>query len=84
MGVNLRRRDMNIDAICSQYGEDLETEEHLFFHCRRAQLIWQLAPVQWDGLNSVMGSIKEWWLKQGETGKLRKLEDRHEFTAFLL
>lgn len=46
VGDNLRKRGLKVDGMCKQCGEELETVEHLFFHCQKAQNIWKLAPGQ--------------------------------------
>lgn len=38
VGVNLRKKGMEIDEVCKQCGKELETVEHLFFHCPKARL----------------------------------------------
>lgn len=43
LGENLKARRINITAVCPFCGED-ETSLHLFFNCRFAREIWDLAP----------------------------------------
>lgn len=45
VGDSLKRRGIHIDETCKLYGEEKETVEHLFFKCRKAEMIWKLAPV---------------------------------------
>lgn len=70
--------------MCHQCGEEMETVEHMLFHCQRAQILWKLAPVQWDGLTPFTDSLKEWWRKQWEIGKNGDMEERQELTAYLM
>lgn len=45
VGANLMKKGVQIDGICKQCGEGMETGEHLFFQCANSRLIWRLAPV---------------------------------------
>ncbi|XP_027158241.1 uncharacterized protein LOC113759861 [Coffea eugenioides] len=49
------------DLICKRCGEDIETLEHLFFHCRLTKEVWRLSPLQWDGLEEYTGNFSRWW-----------------------
>lgn len=81
---NLQKRGMRVDGICRQCGEASETVEHLFFLCAKAQIIWKLAPVSWDGLESQTFSFKEWWRAHGKVGQREKLKERQEQTAYII
>lgn len=48
--VNLKKRGTQVDGVCRQCGEGMETMEHLFFHCAKAKMVWRLAPANWEGL----------------------------------
>lgn len=82
--VNLKKTGIKVEGVCRQCGEEMETVEHLFFHCQRARNIWKLAPVQWDGLQQFTWSLKLWWRKQGEAEKEGAMEDSQDFTAYLM
>ncbi|XP_071924889.1 uncharacterized protein [Coffea arabica] len=47
--------------MCKYGGEYIETIEHMLLLCKKAQLAWKLAPVQWDGLQQFSGNIWLWW-----------------------
>lgn len=47
----LAKRGVSIDQIYPWCGEGPEDLEHLFFKCVRAQLVWKIASVQWDGID---------------------------------
>ena len=49
------------DPRCTGCGEEEETVEHLFFHCKKAEHAWRIAPVQWDGIEDQRGCFKRWW-----------------------
>nr|XP_027081023.1 uncharacterized protein LOC113703745 [Coffea arabica] len=49
------------DMICKLCGEGSETVEHIFFHCTKAQMIWQMAPLQWDGIKEHTADFRRWW-----------------------
>ena len=38
------------DPICTGCGEEVETVEHILFHCKKAEEAWNISPVQWDGI----------------------------------
>lgn len=39
VGVNLKRRRVQVDDICKQCEEGLESVEHLFFKCAKSELV---------------------------------------------
>ncbi|XP_027184267.1 uncharacterized protein LOC113782585 [Coffea eugenioides] len=49
------------DLICKRCGENTETVEHIFFQCKQAQMIWRMAPLQWDGLKEHTPDFSRWW-----------------------
>ncbi|GER29795.1 RNA-directed DNA polymerase (reversetranscriptase)-related family protein [Striga asiatica] len=57
----LRKRGMFVDGICQSCGEEIETNEHLFFHCRRAKEVWNLAPIQWELPKDPNIKFRSWW-----------------------
>ncbi|CAA7014099.1 unnamed protein product [Microthlaspi erraticum] len=44
LGENLLSRGLECNAVCNRCGE-LETREHLLFHCYFAQQVWEMAPL---------------------------------------
>ena len=48
-------------TICQCCGEEAETIEHIFFFCPKAQVVWKLAPVRWEGLADLQGNMWRWW-----------------------
>lgn len=44
-GSAIKNRGIEVDVICKRCGMDQETQEHLFFHCEEAALVWKLAPI---------------------------------------
>ncbi|XP_071901071.1 uncharacterized protein [Coffea arabica] len=55
------RRTKQGSPFCSRCGDKVETVEHILFHCSQAQQVWKIAPVQWDGIQSLTGCFKQWW-----------------------
>ncbi|XP_027169409.1 uncharacterized protein LOC113769134 [Coffea eugenioides] len=55
------RRTGKGDIICKQCGETNETVEHIFFQCSKAKMKWNMAPLQWDGLNEYTSDFRKWW-----------------------
>lgn len=48
--TQLAKKGFHGDLTCPMCGEGDEQLEHLFFNCRRARIVWKLAPVSWEGL----------------------------------
>lgn len=65
VSVNLRKRGIEVEEICKQCGEGIETMKHVFFHCAKEKLIWKIALISWEGLDNYTYSFKEWWREQG-------------------
>ncbi|XP_027174688.1 uncharacterized protein LOC113774342 [Coffea eugenioides] len=57
----VHKRTGNGDIICKLCGENSETMEHRFFQCKQAQMIWRMAPLQWDGLTEHTADFRRWW-----------------------
>ena len=49
------------DPICRGYGEEIETVDHLLFQCKKAEQVWNISPVQWDGIADQRGSFRRLW-----------------------
>lgn len=49
------------DPVCKGCGDQVESVEHLLFHCNRAKEVWKLVPLQWDGAADLTGNFKNWW-----------------------
>lgn len=73
-----------MEGRCLQCGEQLKTIEHLFFNCPKAQVIWKLAPVSWEGLSQATDSFSGWWLAHGKARNREEILERQELTAFIL
>ncbi|GER32065.1 RNA-directed DNA polymerase (reversetranscriptase)-related family protein [Striga asiatica] len=60
---NKRARDRcwSLKIMGKVCGEAEETIEHTLFMRRRAQIVWQIAPVTWDKQKMAVSSFKEWW-----------------------
>ncbi|XP_027109391.2 uncharacterized protein [Coffea arabica] len=65
------RRTGKGELIYKQCGETNETVEHIFFQCNKAKLIWNMAPLQWDGLHEYTSDFRKWWSRLMEV-KVRK------------
>ncbi|XP_027066157.1 uncharacterized protein [Coffea arabica] len=57
----LYKRLGNGNKICHCCGEEIETIEHIFFFCPKAQVVWKLAPVRWEGLVALQSNLWRWW-----------------------
>ncbi|GER41013.1 retrotransposon protein [Striga asiatica] len=40
--------------------EEAETLDHALFHCQRAERIWRLSPVQWNGPTQFTSNFRQW------------------------
>ena len=49
------------NKICHCCGKETETIEHIFFFCPKAQVVWKLAPVRWEGLVALQSNLWRWW-----------------------
>ncbi|XP_027178118.1 uncharacterized protein LOC113777281 [Coffea eugenioides] len=49
------------EPICTGCGEGEETVEHLLFHCKNAEQVWNISPVQWEGVADQRGCFRRWW-----------------------
>nr|XP_027067776.1 uncharacterized protein LOC113693433 [Coffea arabica] len=49
------------EPICTGCGEGEETVEHLLFHCKNAEQVWNISPVQWEGAADQRGCFRRWW-----------------------
>lgn len=76
VGVNLKKRGMKVDDRCRICGEEAESIEHMFFHCRKSKIIWELSPVKWDGMQAGTGSFKQWWEEHNKAKAAEELQAR--------
>lgn len=83
-GNRLLQKGLQIDAICKCCGEGPETIEHLFFDCAKSQIIWKLAPTQWEGLQQYTQDFPLWWQHACNISKHESCQARLEATACLL
>ncbi|CAA0833761.1 Ribonuclease H-like superfamily protein, partial [Striga hermonthica] len=84
VSCNLALRKMDVDVICQPCGEAPETIEHIFFHCPRAQMLWNISPVSWDGICNVGCKFKTWWSHLYTIKPSLVAEDRIQLTTYLL
>ncbi|CAA0840196.1 Unknown protein [Striga hermonthica] len=82
--LKLKRRGLEVDIICQSCGEAEENLEHLFFHCVRAQRIWKIAPIHWEGMEDQHITFRRWWSQVCSVNKLQISEDRIQLTTYLL
>lgn len=80
----LREKGLTVDEWCKVCGEDKETMERMFFHCRKAQLIWKLSQVNWEGLQQFIENFSDWWIKVYNIGLQEVNQHRLEITACIL
>ncbi|GER55378.1 heat stress transcription factor A-7b [Striga asiatica] len=64
-------------------GFDDETLEHALFNCPNAQLVWNLAPVNWEGPKE-QDSFKDWWWQISELNKSETSEARIQLSTYIL
>lgn len=83
VNLNMLRRGIHIDAICNQCGMEPESVEHVMFKCAKAQLIWKLAPIRWDGILEYQNTFKEWWRSKGDIKLRNRIQERLEISAYL-
>ncbi|KAL3534566.1 hypothetical protein ACH5RR_003027 [Cinchona calisaya] len=55
------RRTKKGSPYCNRCETAQESIEHILFFCDHAKSVWNLAPVQWDGLEEARGDFWEWW-----------------------
>ncbi|XP_071909906.1 uncharacterized protein [Coffea arabica] len=72
------------DPICDGYGEHSESIEHMFFQCSRAQEVWKMAPIQWDGLTGQTGNFRVWWTAMLEASCRKEEREHIELTTNIL
>ena len=78
------RRTHKGDPICEGCGKQEESIEHVFFHCRRAQEVWKMAPIQWDGITEQTWNFLAWWNAIMEATRRRNGRDHVELTVSIL
>lgn len=62
----------------------LKNLRNIYFFIVQKLILWRLAPVSWDGLAQATNSFKAWWMEQGKAGKVQELQNRQEFTAYIM
>ncbi|XP_027181659.1 uncharacterized protein LOC113780035 [Coffea eugenioides] len=72
------------DPICGGCGEQEESIEHMFFQCSKAQEVWKMAPLQWDGLREQTGNFQAWWTALLEATCRTEGKEHIELTANIL
>ncbi|CAA0826189.1 Unknown protein [Striga hermonthica] len=82
--LTLFNKKLAHDPICRICGSEVESLEHLFFLCPRAQIIWKLSPVSWDGMESDNLNFKRWWTRLCLIKNSVGVSDRINLTAYIL
>lgn len=77
------RRRIDTNAICSQSGMEPESVEHVMFKCAKAQLVWRIAPVQWEGIQGFNDTFKEWWRTKGDSAQRNRMQERLKISAYI-
>ncbi|XP_071924683.1 uncharacterized protein [Coffea arabica] len=72
------------DIICKLCGENTKTMEHIFFHCKQAQMIWRMAPLQRDGLKEHIADFRRWWSMLMEVQTLKDGREHITLTVEIL
>lgn len=81
---NIFRRTQNGSPVCCECGEGIETVEHILFQCRKAQIIWKLAPIHWDGLQHHTACFKNWWAEVIQAKSRQEGRDHIALTVNIL
>ncbi|XP_071905964.1 uncharacterized protein [Coffea arabica] len=68
-------------SLCSCCGEDTETIEHICFFCPKAQMVWKIAPVSWEGITEPQSNIQRWWDAVMQSAKKEQGLDRIKLTV---
>lgn len=68
-------------GMCKECGNGLETIKHVFFQCHKAQFIWKLFSVSWDGLFHATDCFR---LVQGKADKGQELQHIYEITNYVM
>ncbi|GER52288.1 ribonuclease H-like superfamily protein [Striga asiatica] len=71
-------------SLIESCGKEVETLEHLLFHCPRALSIWKLSPVRWDGVSLDTSSFRGWWTQLCSLDNSPISNDCLQLTAYLL
>lgn len=82
-GHKLKQKGLDVDEICQGCGEDPETIEHMFFQCKKAQIIRGISPVNWEGIQDLTKDFPMQWKKVCSVGKQEFNQRRVEFTTCL-
>lgn len=64
--------------------EEAENLEHLFFWCRRAHVVWKLAPLKWDGLEQESENFSWWWQKLSLLSLDKTNQDTIQLSVYIL
>ncbi|XP_027118308.1 uncharacterized protein [Coffea arabica] len=70
--------------ICPVCGDEIETVEHMLFTCPRAQVVWKLASVRWEGLRDLQGNLWRWWVAVAQTGTKESGTEHISLTANIM
>ncbi|XP_027061039.1 uncharacterized protein [Coffea arabica] len=81
---NIKAGSMQGNPLCKCCEVCSESTEHMLFLCNHAEAIWKMAPIQWDGLESLRGKFWLWWSELVEATVREKGEEHITFTVNLL
>ncbi|XP_027100417.1 uncharacterized protein LOC113751926 [Coffea eugenioides] len=70
--------------ICPVCGDEIETVEHMLFTCPRAQFVWKLASVRWEGLRELQDNLWRWWEAVAQTGTKESGTEHISLTANIM
>lgn len=71
-------------CMCPRCGDDVKTLEHMIFFCNKARVVWELAPINWDGLSELRYDFWKWW-EQLLAASARQELDRHiSLTVYII
>lgn len=80
----LARRNIQVDQNCPMCGKGEEDPEPLLFKCGRAQIVWKLTPVKWDGLDKDFDRFSWWWQKLCTLSLDKVNQDKIQLSLYLI
>ncbi|XP_071923288.1 uncharacterized protein [Coffea arabica] len=84
VNASIKARCQQGNPVCKCCGLYSESIEHMLFFCSHAEVIWKVAPIQWDGLENLKGKFWLWWSELVEATSREKGEEHVIFTVNLL
>lgn len=80
----IHRRTRARNPVCECCGEAEETVEHMIFFCSNTQMVWKLAPINWDGLNDFRCNFPRWWERILQAKSRKEGEEHITLTANII